>query len=123
MIQEIKGEKTLPKIRKVEKKIQAIGKSELTSDHNLEDWSLAADELKPGDTVLLLNLGTTAILLEATKGKKKVQVRMGNINTTVETSSIRGNPQQENKSNNLDTNLVNQFFQKLFLTFFLLSFY
>ena len=98
MIQEIKGEKTLPKIRKVEKKIQAIGKSELTSDHNLEDWSLAADELKPGDTVLLLNLGTTAILLEATKGKKKVQVRMGNINTTVETSSIRGNPQQENKS-------------------------
>ena len=98
MIQEIKGEKTLPKIRKVEKKIQAIGKSELTSDHNLEDWSLAADKLKPGDTVLLLNLGTTAILLGTTKGKKKVQVRMGNINTTVEISSIRGNPRQKNAS-------------------------
>ena len=52
--------------------------------------------MKSGDTVLLLNLGTTATLLEPAKGKKKVQVRMGNINTTVEISSIRGNPQQKN---------------------------
>lgn len=96
MIQEIKGEKALPKIRKVESKIQAIGKSPLTSDHNLEDWSLTADELRSGDTVLLINLGATATLLETPKGKKKVQVRMGNINTTVETSSIRGNPRQNN---------------------------
>ncbi|MZH14927.1 MAG: endonuclease MutS2 [Nitrospinae bacterium] len=96
MIQEIKGEKSLPKIRKVEKKIQAIGKSQPASDYNLEEWSLGGDELKSGDTVLLLNLGTTATLLEPAKGKKKVQVRMGNINTTVEISSIRGNPQQKN---------------------------
>ena len=43
-------------------------------------------------------MGTTAILQGTTKGKKKVQVRMGNINTTVETSSIRGNPRQKNNS-------------------------
>ena len=96
MIQEIKGEKSLPKIRKVEKKIQALGKSQLGFDYNLEEWSLEADELKPGDTVLLLNLNTTGTLLEPAKEKKKVQVRLGNINTTVETSSIRGNPQQKN---------------------------
>ena len=52
--------------------------------------------MKPGDTVLLLNLNTTATLLEPAKEKKKVQVRLGNINTTVETSYIRGNPQQKN---------------------------
>ncbi len=99
MIQEIKGEKALPKIRKVEKKIQAIGKGPLTSDHNLEDWSIPAEELLSGDIVLLMNLGATATLLETAKGKKKVQVRMGNINTTVEVSSLRGNPRQKNNPN------------------------
>ncbi len=94
MIQEIKGEKTLPKIRKVEKKIQAMGKRSLDSEYDLKEWNLTADELNSGDTILLLNLGATATLLEPAKGKKKVRVRMGNINTTVETSSIRGNPQQ-----------------------------
>jgi len=99
MIQEIKGEKSLPKIRKVEKRIQAMGKSPLTSDHNLEEWNLSPNDLKSGDTVLLLNLGATATLLESPKGKKKVRVRMGNINTLVETTSIRGNPRQKNNPN------------------------
>lgn len=96
MIQEIKGEKSLPKIRKVEKKIQTMGKASLTSDHNLEEWNLSPDDLKSGDTILLINLGTTATLLESPAGKKKVRVRMGNITTVVQTSSIRGNPQRKN---------------------------
>jgi DNA mismatch repair protein MutS2 len=94
MIQEIKGEKSLPKIRKVEKKIQTMGKASLTSDHNLEEWNLSSDDLKSGDTILLINLGATATLLESPAGKKKVRVRMGNITTVVQTSSIRGNPQR-----------------------------
>jgi DNA mismatch repair protein MutS2 len=96
MIQEIKGEKSLPKIRKVEKKIQTMGKASLTSDHNLEEWNLSPDDLKSGDTILLINLGATATLLESPAGKKKVRVRMGNITTVVQTSSIRGNPQRKN---------------------------
>ena len=96
MIQEIKGEKSLPKIRKVENKIQAIGKAPLTSDHNLEEWNLSSDDLKIGDTILLIKLGATATLLESPKGKKKVRVLMGNITTVVETSSIRGNPRRKN---------------------------
>jgi DNA mismatch repair protein MutS2 len=96
MIQEIKGEKSLPKIRKVEKQIQAMGKASLISDHNLEEWNLTSDDLKSGDTILLINLGATAILLESPAGKKKVRVRMGNITTVVETSSIRGNPRRKN---------------------------
>ncbi len=96
LIQEIKGEKSLPKIRKVENKIQAIGKTPLTSDHNLEEWNLNPDQLKSGDTILLTNLGATATLLESPAGKKKVRVRMGNITTIVDTSSIRGNPNRKN---------------------------
>ena len=96
MIQEIKGEKSLPKIRKVEKQIHSMGKASLTSDHNLEEWSLSSNDLKSGDTILLLKLGATAILLESPVGKKKVRVRMGNITTVVETSSIRGNPRRKN---------------------------
>ena len=92
MIQEIKGEKNLPKIRKIEKKIQSMGKTPLTLNHNLEEWNLSSDDLKSGDTVLLINLGATATLLESPAGKKKVRVRMGNITTIVKTSSIRGNP-------------------------------
>jgi DNA mismatch repair protein MutS2 len=96
IIQEIKGEKSLPKIRKLEKKIQSMGKTSLTLNHNMEEWNLSSDDLKSGDTILLINLGATATLLESPAGKKKVRVRMGNITTVVETSSIRGNPRQKN---------------------------
>lgn len=96
LIQEVKGEKSLPKIRKVEKQIQAMSKASLTADHNLEEWSLNSDDLKSGDTILLLNLGATATLLESPVGKKRVRVRMGNITTVVETASIRGNPRRKN---------------------------
>lgn len=97
MLQEIKGEKNIPKIRKVEKKIQEINKTPLSSlIQDVEDWSLSAEHLSSGDRVLLLNIGAKATLLESPAGKKKVRVQMGNINTIVETTSIRGNPQQKN---------------------------
>lgn len=97
IIREIKGEKALPKLRKFEKKISAMGKPSLQQDCDLEEWSLTADELKPGDTILLLNLGATATLLESAQGKKKARARMGNVNTWVETSSIRGNPNRKSE--------------------------
>ena len=102
MIEEIKGEKALPEIRKVDKKIQAMKNTSLQIDYNMEEWSLTADQLKSGDTILILNLGKTATLLESTRGKKNVRVRMGNIKTIVETSSIRGNPHQINSPKNAD---------------------
>ena len=90
IIEEIKGEKALPIIRKIDKKIQAMKNTSLQTDYNMEEWSLTADQLKSGDIILILNLGTTATLLESTQGKKNVRVRMGNIKTIVETASIRG---------------------------------
>ena len=100
MIEEIKGEKSIPIIRKVDKEIQAMKTPSLRLDYNLEEWNLTADQLSSGDTILISNLGTIATLLESTQGKKNVRVRMGNIKTIVETSSIRGNPRKKSSKKN-----------------------
>ena len=98
MIQQIKGEKDLPKIRKVEKQIQSMNQMPLSSKvEYLEEWTLPAENLKTGDPVLILNLGTLGTLLELPEGKKKLRVKMGNITTVVEASALRGNPRQKSK--------------------------
>ena len=78
----------------------------LQIDYNIEEWNLTADQLKSGDTILILNLGKTAILLESTQGKKNVRVRMGNIKTIVETASIRGNPRQKDDPKNYNQKIL-----------------
>ena len=99
MIQEIKGEKDLPKIRKVEKQIQSM--SQIPLSHKVEDieeWTVPAANLKTGDPVLIFNLGTIGSLLESPEGKKKLRVKMGNITTVVEARALRGNPLQKGKA-------------------------
>jgi DNA mismatch repair protein MutS2 len=95
MIQEIKGEKDLPKIRKVEKQMQSMSQVPLSPKvENIDEWSLPAEKLETGDPVLILNLGALGTLLEAPDGKKKLRVQMGNITTVVEAGSLRGNSRQ-----------------------------
>jgi DNA mismatch repair protein MutS2 len=99
MIQEIKGEKDLPKIRKVEKQMQSMNRMPLSHKvEDIDDWTIPAQNLKIGDPVLILNLGTIGTLLESPEGKKKLRIKMGNITTVVETSALRGNPQQKGKA-------------------------
>ncbi len=64
---------------------------------NVEEWTLSAEELKVGDPILILNLGTLGTLLELPAGKKKLRVQMGNITTVVEAKTLRGHPQQRSK--------------------------
>ena len=98
MIQEIKGEKNLPKIRKVERQINSMSQVPLSSKvEDAKEWSLPVEELKSGDPVLIMNLGAYGTLLESPEGKKKLRVQMGNINTVVDARSLRGNPQQKGK--------------------------
>ena len=98
MIQQIKGEKDLLKIRKVEKQIQSMNQMPLSPKvEDLEEWTLPVENLKTGDPVLILNLGTLGTLLELPEGKKKLRVKMGNITTVVEASALRGNPRQKSK--------------------------
>ena len=98
MIQQIKSEKDLPRIRKVEKKLQSMNQIPLPSKvEDLEEWTLPVKNLKTGDLVLILNLGTLATLLEPPEGKKKLRVQMGNITTVVEASALRGNPRKKGR--------------------------
>ncbi len=96
MIEQIKGEKDLPKIRKVEKQMQSMNPISLSATvEDFDDWTLPVQDLKIGDPVLLLNLGTLATLLEPPAGKKKLRVKMGNITTVVEATALRGNPRRK----------------------------
>ncbi|MBC8286326.1 MAG: endonuclease MutS2 [Nitrospinae bacterium] len=98
MIQDIKGEKDLPKIRKVEKQIQSMSQIPLSPNvEDIDEWSLPAGDLKSGDPVLILNLGALGTLLETPEGKKKLRVQMGNITTVVDAKALRGNPRQKGK--------------------------
>ena len=98
MIQQIKSEQDLPRIRKVEKKLQSMNQIPLSSKvEDLEEWTLPVKNLKTGDLVLILNLGTLATLLEPPEGKKKLRVQMGNITTVVEASALRGNPRKKGR--------------------------
>jgi len=98
MIQEIKGKKDLSKIRKVEKQIQSMSKITLSPKvDDIDEWTLPAENLKPGDPVLILNLGALGTLLEKPKGKKKLRVQMGNIATVVDAKALRGNPRRKGK--------------------------
>ena len=100
MIQEIKGEKDLPKIRKVEKQIQSMSKITLPPKvENIDEWSLLPEHLKSGDPVLILNLGALGTLLETPGGKKKLRVQMGNITTIVDAKALRGNPEKKGRKN------------------------
>ena len=92
MIQEIKGDKDLSKIRKVEKQIRSMSNVPLSAKvEDIEEWAVPAEKLKSGDPVLIVNLGAMGTLLEAPEGKKKLRVQMGNITTVVEARSLRGN--------------------------------
>ncbi len=98
MIQDIKGEKYLPKIRKVEKQIQSMSQMHLSPKvENIDEWSLPVGNLKTGDPVLILNLGTLGTLMEPSEEKKKLRVKMGNITTVVEALALRGNSRQRGK--------------------------
>ena len=98
MIDAIKGEKDLPKIRKVEKQMQSMGRVPLSPKvEDIDEWSLPAGNLNAGDPVLILNLGALGTLLESPDGKKKLRVQMGNITTVVEASALRGNSRQRGK--------------------------
>ena len=100
MIQDIKGKKDLSKIRKVEKQIQHMSQTTLSPKvDDIDEWSLPAENLKPGDPVLILNVGALGTLLEKPEGKKRLRVQMGNIATVVDSKSLRGNPRKKGKKN------------------------
>ncbi|PIR01754.1 MAG: endonuclease MutS2 [Nitrospinae bacterium CG11_big_fil_rev_8_21_14_0_20_45_15] len=93
---EAKENRSAPALKKIEKKLDALGRPEAVPlQREALGWSASAKELKSGDTVLLSNLGARGILMEDPADKKKVRVKMGNIVTLVETKNLRGSDNRQ----------------------------
>ena len=92
IMQDIKGNFDISKLRKTEQQLSAMGKIPLSAYRNdLSEWEVLPEQLKEGDPVLIESYGTTGILLEDPTGKKKVRVGLGNIETIIETNRLKGN--------------------------------
>ena len=91
MVQEAKGTREVPKLRKIERQLGEMGQMSLSAQRNdLSEWEVPPEKLREGDSVLIESYGATGILLEDPAGKKKVRVGLGNIESVVETMRLRG---------------------------------
>lgn len=91
IMQEVKRNFDISKLRKTEQQLGAMGRLPLSAYRNdLSEWEVLAEQLKEGDSVLIENYGTTGVLLEDPTGKKKVRVGLGNIETVIETNRLKG---------------------------------
>jgi DNA mismatch repair protein MutS2 len=92
LLKEIKESKDAPKIRRVEKQIQAMGRIPLSATgKDFSEWDVPPEKLREGDSVLVENIGAVGVLQEAPDGKKKVRIKLGNLTTVVETRQLKGN--------------------------------
>lgn len=96
IIEEAKGTQNLPTLRKALSKIESKGRTPVLP-RDMEGWEVPPDRLKQGDRVMVDTYGTTGILLEDPRDKKKVRVQLGNLATLVETEKLRGHVNPENK--------------------------
>ena len=96
MIKEAKGTHDTHKLRKIERQLESMGRVPLsTYRKDLADWEVPPEQLQEGDVVLVESYGTTGTLLENTTSKKKVRVRLGNVETVVEVCQLKGNTKRK----------------------------
>jgi DNA mismatch repair protein MutS2 len=99
IVEEAKRERTLFKAREAKEKLAEV---EVREQPRLTDAvdSVPLDRLKAGDRVELARLGKTGVLLEAPQGKKRVRVRVGDVEMSVAVSSLIGlaGPQEPERS-------------------------
>lgn len=84
-----KEEKTLIKAKAAKEKLAGI---ETQAREHLGAWAgtVPLDQLTVGDSVEVVGLGVVGILMEEAKGKKRVRVRIGDREASVEVSGLVG---------------------------------
>ncbi len=89
ILEEVKRERTLIKAREAKQKLAEI---EAQEQPRLTDAAatVPVDRLQAGDRVELVRLGKTGTLLEAPQGKKRVRIRIGDVEMSVAVSSLIG---------------------------------
>ena len=89
VIVEIKTDKRLVKAREAKERLAAIEQAMRASLARSGDYRPVSD-LRIGDRVEVVNLGTRGVLLENPSGKKRVRIRMGEAEVSVEVSDLAG---------------------------------
>ncbi len=89
ILEEVKRERTLVKAKEAKQKLAEV---ETQEQPRLADAAetVPVDRLQAGDHVELARLGKTGTLLESPQGKKRVKVRVGQTEMSVEVSSLIG---------------------------------
>ena len=85
----LKGERTLIKAKEAKQRLAEIeeqGRARLTPAGE----SVPVERLKAGDRIELISLGVTGVLLEPPQGKKRVRVRVGETDMSVDVSGLVG---------------------------------
>jgi DNA mismatch repair protein MutS2 len=89
VIEEIKTDKRLSKTREAKERLAAIEQAMRASLARSGDYRPVAD-LRIGDRVEVVSLGTMGMLLENPSGKKRVRIRMGEAEVSVAVSDLAG---------------------------------
>lgn len=89
IVEDVKRERTLVKAKDAKEKLIEV---ELQAQPHLAEAAdtIPAEQLKSGDRVELARLGKTGTLLESPQGKKRVKVRVGDMEMSAEVSGLIG---------------------------------
>lgn len=94
LMEQMRGIKDISQLRKAEKKIHQLGQVPLSALAPQEaGWDVPADQLKMGDRVRVEHYNAFGTLLEDPKKKTKVRIQLGNMETTVNIQTLKGNHQ------------------------------
>jgi DNA mismatch repair protein MutS2 len=89
VVEEIKTDKRLSKAREAKERLAAIEQAMRASLARSGDYRPVSD-LRIGDRVEVVSLGTMGMLLENPAGKKRVRIRMGEAEVSVAVSDLAG---------------------------------
>ncbi|MFM8552594.1 MAG: endonuclease MutS2 [Nitrospiraceae bacterium] len=90
-------EKTLVKAKEAKQKLAGIG-AQAHAQVGAGSETVPLDRLTVGDRVEVVGLGAVGTLLEETKGKKRVRVRMGDREASVEVAGLAGLPRADGEA-------------------------
>jgi len=85
----LKGERTLIKAKEAKQRLAEIEEQE-RARLTLAGESVPVEQLKAGDRIEMISLGVTGVLLEPPQGKKRVRVRVGETDMSVDVSGLVG---------------------------------
>ena len=91
LLDSLRETRDVPQLRKAEKQIHQLGQVPLSALSPQEaGWEVPADQLKSGDRVRVEHYNAFGTLMEDPKGKTKVRIQLGNLETMVGIQTLKG---------------------------------